>query len=142
MCYVKVAELINIQVKEKIINFILKSASRFKSIRDFNSVAQKTESHKEEVQSPKHVSAIPVSEANVLKSPTALKKTITIDFNQIIKSKLREKRDILQEIIYDYPETKKAISLGLEDIPTPIRSSFNSTAPGIGLKKLMMSCDK
>lgn len=43
----------------------------------------------------------------------------------------------MQEIIFDYPETKKAISLGLDDIPEQIRSSFNSTAGPKGFRSLM-----
>ena len=99
------SNVIRRNTSEKILDYILKSANRFKSIKDFNSkdlVENAQAQIDQRGQSPE-------SQGGQGESKKEL------DFNAIIMKGPRDRRDVLKEIICDYPETRKKIQLEDDD---------------------------
>jgi hypothetical protein len=70
---------------------------RYQSIKDFNKKSLKQ-------QEPPAITRSPSPEQE---KPSA----VEVDLNKLIFSKTKDQRDILREIIFDYPETRKKVKL-------------------------------
>lgn len=113
----KVAEMIFQSTKEKILKYILKSASRFNSIKQFN-LPHKV-NYKQQL--PRTVKQADLNEKfdslGSARSPSlhphnqSNEDQEVQDFNKLILTRMCDKRDIMKEIVMDYPITKKTIQL-------------------------------
>ena len=63
---------------------------------------------------------------------SSLTKSKMHEFNQIVSGQMRDKRDVMKEIVYDYPEIRKTIQLE-EDGTSFEPSSIAGVLPTINL---------
>jgi hypothetical protein len=103
MAYYSVAEQIKESINNKLKTYVLKTSMRYGKIKEFHSSQATVEVKK---QSPDQ------------------KRQTSSNFNDIISQRIVDRRDVLREIVCDYPETKKIIEFDNEkptiNIPTSI----------------------
>ena len=92
-----VGSAIKESIHNKLIQYVNKTGNRYEKIKEFNSKKVMFEE--------------PMKEASPVRAP------IRTNINDIISQKLVDRRDILREIVQDYPETKKMVEFnGFEPI--------------------------
>ena len=96
----KVSKIICKNSKAKIVDFILKSGNRFKSIKEFNRDSAT-------IVSINNQPALKPQTPGQRSPPPGMSRLQ--EFNQIVSGQMKDKRDVMKEIVYDYPEIRKTI---------------------------------